>query len=156
VKDPERYGVAEVDAAGRLTGLVEKPEKPRSNLAVTGLYLYDNDVVDIAKNIRPSARGELEITDVNRVYMERGRAELVDLGRGFAWLDTGTHDSLLRAAQYVQVLEERQGVWIAGLEEIAFRMGFIDAEACHSLGERLSRTEYGTYLMEIAGREGAP
>ncbi|MCN9244368.1 glucose-1-phosphate thymidylyltransferase RfbA [Streptomyces sp. RY43-2] len=152
VKDPERYGVAEVDAEGRLTGLTEKPSAPRSGLAVTGLYFYDNEVVDIAKNIRPSPRGELEITDVNRVYLEQGRAHLVDLGRGFAWLDTGTHDSLLKASQYVQVLEERQGVWIAGLEEIAFRMGFIDADACHRLGLGLSHTDYGTYLMEIAGR----
>ncbi|MEV5885282.1 glucose-1-phosphate thymidylyltransferase RfbA [Streptomyces sp. NPDC052020] len=155
VKDPERYGVAEVDSEGRLTALTEKPSQPRSHLAVTGLYFYDNDVVDIAKNIRPSARGELEITDVNRVYLEQGRAHLVDLGRGFAWLDTGTHDSLLRAAQYVQVMEERQGVWIAGLEEIAFRMGFIDAEACHHLGQGLAHTDYGAYLVEIAGR-GAP
>ncbi len=150
VKDPERYGVGEMDERGRLISLEEKPAAPKSNLAITGLYLYDNDVVDIAKNVRPSARGELEITDVNRVYLERGKARLVGLGRGFAWLDTGTHDSLLQAGQYVQLLEQRQGVRIACLEEIAFRMGFIDAAACYELGAELSKTDYGHYLMDIA------
>ncbi|MET7938001.1 glucose-1-phosphate thymidylyltransferase RfbA [Streptomyces sp. NPDC005322] len=153
VSDPQRYGIGEVDERGTLVSLVEKPASPRSNLAVTGLYLYDNDVVDIAKNVRPSARGELEITDVNRVYMERGRAKLINLGRGFAWLDTGTYDSLLQASQYVQVLEQRQGVRIACLEEIAFRMGFIDAAACYSLGSQSGRTDYGRYLMEIAEKD---
>ncbi|PNG91111.1 Glucose-1-phosphate thymidylyltransferase [Streptomyces malaysiensis] len=150
VKDPERYGVGEMDEHGRLISLEEKPAAPKSNLAITGLYLYDNDVVDIAKNVRPSARGELEITDVNRVYLERGKARLVGLGRGFAWLDTGTHDSLLQAGQYVQLLEQRQGVRIACLEEIAFRMGFIDAAACYELGAELGKTDYGKYLMDIA------
>lgn len=150
VKDPERYGVGEVDADGRLVALAEKPVRPRSNLAVTGLYLYDNDVVDIAKNIQPSARGELEITDVNRVYLERGKARLVNLGRGFAWLDTGTHDSLLQASQYVQVLEQRQGTRIACVEEIAYRMGFIDAESCHRLGVEIGSSDYGAYLRAIA------
>ncbi|GAA0900312.1 MULTISPECIES: glucose-1-phosphate thymidylyltransferase RfbA [Streptomyces violaceusniger group] len=149
VKDPERYGVGTMDERGRLIHLEEKPAEPTSNLAITGLYLYDNDVVDIAKNIRPSERGELEITDVNRVYLERGKARLISLGRGFAWLDTGTHDSLLQAGQYVQLLEQRQGVRIACLEEIAFRMGFIDAAACYELGEQLRHTDYGKYLMDI-------
>ena len=153
VSDPERYGIGEVDGQGNLVSLEEKPASPRSNLALTGLYLYDNAVVDIAKNIRPSARGELEITDVNQVYLARGQAKLINLGRGFAWLDTGTYDSLLQASQYVQVLEQRQGVRIACLEEIAFRMGFIDAEACYALGSQLQRTDYGKYLMEIAGRD---
>ncbi|MFI6640458.1 glucose-1-phosphate thymidylyltransferase RfbA [Streptomyces sp. NPDC050504] len=152
VRDPERYGVGEVDAEGRLLSIEEKPASPRSNLAVTGLYLYDGDAVDIAKNLTPSARGELEITDVNRVYLERGKARMVNLGRGFAWLDTGTHDSLLQAGQYVQVLEQRQGVRIACLEEVAFRMGFIDADACHALGAQLSKSGYGQYLMDIAAK----
>ncbi|MFF8659566.1 glucose-1-phosphate thymidylyltransferase RfbA [Streptomyces huasconensis] len=150
VGDPERYGIGEVDDAGRLVSLVEKPASPRSNLAVTGLYVYGNDVVDVAKNVRPSHRGELEITDVNRVYLAQDRARMVNLGRGFAWLDTGTHDSLLQASQFVQTLEQRQGVRIACLEEISFRMGFIDAAACHELGSRLGKTDYGAYLMEIA------
>ncbi|MBB1254626.1 glucose-1-phosphate thymidylyltransferase RfbA [Streptomyces alkaliterrae] len=150
VRDPERYGVGELDDEGRLVSLEEKPARPRSNLAITGLYFYDNDVVDIAKNLRPSPRGELEITDVNRIYLERGKAELVSLGRGFAWLDTGTHDALTEAGQYVQILEHRQGVRIACIEEIAWRMGFIDREACHRLGKRLANSSYGRYVMEIA------
>ncbi|MCT2587645.1 glucose-1-phosphate thymidylyltransferase RfbA [Actinophytocola gossypii] len=150
VTDPHRYGVGETDRAGNLVSIEEKPARPRSNKAITGLYLYDNDVVDIAKNISPSARGELEITDVNRVYLERGKAKLVELGRGFAWLDTGTHDSLLQAGQYVQTLEHRQGVRIACIEEIALRMGYIDAPACHALGAALAKTGYGQYLMAVA------
>ncbi|MEU8751199.1 glucose-1-phosphate thymidylyltransferase RfbA [Streptomyces chartreusis] len=150
VRDPERYGVGELDAAGNLVALEEKPARPRSNLAVTGLYFYDNDVVDIAKNLRPSARGELEITDVNRIYLERGKARLISLGRGFAWLDTGTHDALTEAGQYVQILEHRQGVRIACIEEIAWRMGFIDRETCHRLGTKLAKSSYGRYVMEIA------
>lgn len=150
VNDPQRYGVGETDADGVLVGLQEKPERPRSNRAITGLYLYDNDVVDIAKNLRPSARGELEITDVNRVYLERGLARLVDLGRGFAWLDTGTPESLLQAGQYVRTLEERQGVRIACLEEIALRLGLIDADACHRLGSRMAASGYGQYVISIA------
>ncbi|MER5964966.1 glucose-1-phosphate thymidylyltransferase RfbA [Streptomyces sp. NPDC002057] len=150
VRDPERYGVGEVDAAGRLVSLEEKPAHPRSDLAITGLYFYDNGVVDIAKNLTPSARGELEITDVNRVYLERGKAELVSLGRGFVWLDAGTHDALTEAGQYVQILEHRQGVRLACLEEVAWRMGFIDREACLRLGEGLSKSPYGQYVMEIA------
>jgi glucose-1-phosphate thymidylyltransferase len=150
VRDPERYGVAEADADGRLISIEEKPEKPRSDRAVTGLYFYDNDVVGIARGLRPSARGELEITDVNRAYLERGTARLHDLGRGFAWLDTGTHESLLEAGEYVRVLENRQGVRIACLEEIALRMGFIDADACYALGEQQAKSGYGAYVMEIA------
>ncbi|MBX7469550.1 glucose-1-phosphate thymidylyltransferase RfbA [Streptomyces sp. NPDC048491] len=150
VEDPERYGVGETDASGRLVSLEEKPIRPRSDLAITGLYLYDNEVLDIAKNLRPSARGELEITDVNRNYLARGRARLVDLGRGFAWLDAGTPESLLQASQYVRTLEERQGVRIACVEEIALRMGFIDPERCHQLGEKMSQSGYGRYVMSVA------
>lgn len=150
VSDPERYGVGVVDADGRLVDIEEKPAVPRSNRAITGLYLYDEQAVEIAGWLRPSARGELEITDLNRVYVERGAARLVDLGRGFAWLDTGTPDSLLAAGQYVQVLEHRQGVRIACLEEIALQRGFIDAAACHALGAAQSRSGYGQYVMVLA------
>ena len=150
VKDPQRYGVGEVDETGRLLSIEEKPELPRSNKAITGLYLYDNGVIDIARSLRPSARGELEITDVNMRYLRENRARLVDLGRGFAWLDTGTHDSLLEAGQFVQVLEHRTGVRIACLEEIALRMGFITAEECHALGAKLAKSGYGDYVMAVA------
>ncbi|MBO0849810.1 MAG: glucose-1-phosphate thymidylyltransferase RfbA [Pseudonocardia sp.] len=155
VKAPGRYGVGEADPSGRLISIEEKPARPRSNRAITGLYLYDNDVLEIAKRITPSARGELEITDVNRVYLERGTATLIDLGRGFAWLDTGTHDSLIEAAQYVQVLEHRQGIRIACLEEIALSMGYIDADACFALGAKLGGSRYGEYVMSIARAAGA-
>jgi glucose-1-phosphate thymidylyltransferase len=150
VRDPERYGVAEADATGKLLSIEEKPARPKSNKAVTGLYLYDNEVVGIAGALSPSPRGELEITDVNRAYLDKGRARLVDLGRGMAWLDTGTHDSLLEAGQFVQVLEHRQGVRIACLEEIALRMGFIDAAQAYKLGEALGKSGYGQYVMEVA------
>ncbi|MGH3798874.1 MAG: glucose-1-phosphate thymidylyltransferase RfbA [Pseudonocardiaceae bacterium] len=150
VKDPQRYGVGEVDVTGKLISIEEKPATPRSNRAITGLYFYDNDVVKVARSLTPSARGELEITDVNLHYLRQGRATMIDLGRGFAWLDTGTHESLLEAGQFVQVLEHRQGVRIACLEEIALRMGFIDAEACHALGQSLARSGYGQYVMEVA------
>jgi glucose-1-phosphate thymidylyltransferase len=150
VKDPQRYGVGEVDATGKLISIEEKPPAPRSNKAITGLYFYDNDVVKIARSLTPSARGELEITDVNLHYLRQGRAAMIDLGRGFAWLDTGTHESLLEAGQFVQVLEHRQGVRIACLEEIALRMGFIDADACHALGQSLARSGYGQYIMDVA------
>ncbi|MFF3752518.1 glucose-1-phosphate thymidylyltransferase RfbA [Streptomyces sp. NPDC002018] len=150
VRDPERYGVGEADENGRLISLEEKPAEPRSNRAITGLYFYDNDVVSIARSLRPSARGELEITDVNKEYLARDKARLVDLGRGFTWLDTGTHDSLLDAGQYIQTLEHRQGLRIACIEEVALRLGFIDAERCHQLGERLGKSGYGQYVMEIA------
>ncbi len=155
VKDPERFGVAEIDDEGRIVSIEEKPPHPRSNRAITGLYFYDNEVVDIAKNLRPSTRGELEITDVNRAYLERGQAKLVDLGRGFAWLDTGTPESLLLAGQYVQTLEARQGVRIACVEEVALRMGFIDSEACYRLGAGLMKSDYGRYVMSIAGEQPA-
>lgn len=150
VHDPERYGVGEADSRGRLVSIEEKPSRPRSNRAITGLYLYDNDVVEVARGLSPSARGELEITDVNQVYLKRGTATLVDLGRGFAWLDTGTHDSLTEAGQYVQILEHRQGVRIACIEEVALRMGFIDRDSCYRLGKKLAKSRYGSYVMEIA------
>ncbi len=155
VRDPERYGVGEVDRDGKLVSIEEKPTKPRSNQAITGLYFYDNDVIGIASGLQPSSRGELEITDVNRHYLARGKARLVNLGRGFAWLDTGTHDSLLEAAQYVQVIEHRQGVRVSCLEEVALRMGFIDAEACLTLGLALSKSGYGRYVQEVARSFGA-
>jgi len=155
VKDPQRYGVGEIDADGKLLSIEEKPEKPKSNKAITGLYFYDNQVVEIARDLKPSPRGELEITDVNLTYLRQGRATLIDLGRGFAWLDTGTHDSLLEAGQFVQVLEHRTGVRIACLEEVALRMGFIDAEQCFALGAKLAKSGYGEYLMNVARTQGA-
>ncbi|PRY00464.1 glucose-1-phosphate thymidylyltransferase RfbA [Allonocardiopsis opalescens] len=149
VRDPERYGVCVVDGAGRLVDIVEKPERAPTNLAVTGLYLYDAQAVGIAGRLSPSDRGELEITDVNRAYLAQDEARLIDLGRGCAWLDTGTPDSLLEAGQYVQVLEHRQGVRIACLEEIALDRGFIDAAACAALG-RAQRSAYGDYVQAVA------
>ena len=154
VRDPQRYGVAEADAQGRLLSIEEKPVRPRSSTAVTGLYFYDNDVLDIAAALTPSPRGELEITDINRSYLDKGSARLVDLGRGMAWLDTGTHDSLLEAGQFVQVLEHRQGVRIACLEEIALAMGFIDAAQAYRLGEALGKSGYGQYVMDVARNAG--
>ncbi|QUH05237.1 glucose-1-phosphate thymidylyltransferase RfbA [Saccharopolyspora erythraea] len=156
VRDPQRYGVGEIDGDGRLLSIVEKPERPRSNTAITGLYFYDNAVVEIARGLRPSARGELEITDVNMEYLRRGSARLTELGRGFAWLDTGTHASLLDASQFVQVLENRQGVRIACLEEIALRMGYISPEECFALGAKLAKSGYGEYVMSVARNAGAP
>lgn len=156
VRDPERYGIAETGPDGRLVSIQEKPARPRSNRAVTGLYFYHNDVVDIAKNIRPSARGELEITSVNSAYVARGRARLVDLGRGFAWLDTGTPEALLQAGEYVHALEQRQGVRIACVEEVALRMGFIDAAACRRLGAAMANSDYGRYIMTIADELSEP
>lgn len=150
VADPQRYGIAELDADGGLRKLVEKPAHPTSNLAVTGLYLYDGRAAGLARELRPSARGELEITDLNRRYLELGQARIVNLGRGFAWLDTGTHESLLAAGEYVRTLEERQGIRIACLEEVALRMGFIGADQCYRLGEQLGRTAYGRYVMDVA------
>ncbi|GHD17649.1 glucose-1-phosphate thymidylyltransferase [Nocardiopsis kunsanensis] len=150
VSDPERYGIGETDGSGHLVSLEEKPRYPRSDLAITGLYFYDSHVVDIARGLRPSDRGELEISDVNRAYMEQGRARLIELGRGFTWLDTGTHDSLLQAGNFVRILERNQGIRIACVEEIALRMGFIGADSCHRLGEQQSSTGYGTYVMKVA------
>ncbi|HEY4021029.1 MAG TPA: glucose-1-phosphate thymidylyltransferase RfbA [Pseudonocardiaceae bacterium] len=155
VKDASRYGVGEVGKDGRLVSIEEKPAQPRSNKAITGLYFYDNGVIDVARGLKPSPRGELEITDVNLAYLRQGRAHLVDLGRGFAWLDTGTHDSLLEAGLFVQVLEHRQGVRIACLEEIALRMGYITAQECHALGSKLAKSQYGEYVMAVAESAGA-
>lgn len=149
VKDPERYGVVSFDDDGKAIDLEEKPEDPKSNYAVTGLYFYDNDVVDIAKQIRPSDRGELEITDVNRTYLEAGKLNVELMGRGYAWLDTGTHDSLLSAANFIQVIEERQGLKIACPEEIAYKMGFIDAEQLAALADPLKKNGYGQYLLGL-------
>ena len=150
VKDPERYGVGEMDGAGNLKSIEEKPEHPKSNLAITGLYLYDNEVVSYAADLEPSARGELEITDLNNLYLKAGKAKLVDLGRGFAWLDTGTHDSLLEAGQFVQVLEHRQGIRISCLEEIALHQGYIDPAQCRELGQRIAKSPYGQYVLAVA------
>lgn len=150
VRDPERYGVGELDERGKLVSIEEKPTKPRTNMAITGLYLYDDKVVDIARGLQPSERGELEITDVNQIYLERDEATLIPLSRGFVWLDTGTPEALMEAAQYVQVLEHRQGVRIACLEEIAWRMGYIDRDTCYRLGSRLAKSPYGQYIIEVA------
>jgi glucose-1-phosphate thymidylyltransferase len=147
VRDPERYGVVVFDARGRVVGIEEKPQTPRSDYAVTGLYFYDNRVLEVAAGLKPSTRGELEITDVNRWYLERGELTVERLGRGFAWLDTGTHDSLMDAAQFVQAIEHRQGLKIACVEEIAFRKGFIDRARLRRLAESLAKNEYGEYLM---------
>jgi glucose-1-phosphate thymidylyltransferase len=148
VNDPERYGVIEFDRSGTAIGLEEKPEQPKSNYAVTGLYFYDNQVLEIARGLAPSARGEYEITDVNRAYLERGQLRVEVLGRGTAWLDTGTHESLLQAGSFVQIIEQRQGLKIACLEEIAYRMGFIDAEAVERLANRF-KNSYGEYLTRL-------
>jgi len=152
VRDPERYGVVSFDAQGRAVDIEEKPKKPKSNYAVTGLYFYDNDVVNVAKRIRPSARGELEITDVNRVYLERGELNVELLGRGYAWLDTGTHESLLAAAHFMQVVEQRQGLKIACPEEVAWRMNFINDDQLARLAQPLAKSGYGQYLLELLER----
>jgi glucose-1-phosphate thymidylyltransferase len=148
VSDPERYGVAVLDHDGRLVDIEEKPDKPKSSLAVTGLYFYDDAVVEHARSLKPSSRGELEITDLNRIYLDEGRARLVDLGRGTAWLDTGTHDSLMAAGQFVHVLQDRQGVTIACLEEIAMHRGWISPEATVELADQLGSSSYGAYLRQ--------
>ncbi|MGN6106121.1 MAG: glucose-1-phosphate thymidylyltransferase RfbA [Kofleriaceae bacterium] len=153
VTTPERYGVAELDPDGKVLSIEEKPKAPRSNVAVIGLYFYDHDVVEIASKLAPSPRGELEITDVNNAYVRRGDARLHVLGRGYAWLDTGTHDSFLDASNFVQVLERRQGVYLAALEEVAYRMGFIDALQLARLGESMLQTDYGRYLVAVAKGE---
>ena len=150
VADPQRYGVVEFDAAGRVIGLEEKPAAPKSNFAIPGLYFYDNQVVDIAKTLKPSPRGELEITDVNRAYLDRGQLRMEFLGRGTAWLDTGTHQSLLQASNFIEAVEQRQGLKIGCLEEVAYRMGFIGRNKLRMLGESLKRSEYGAYLLRTA------
>jgi glucose-1-phosphate thymidylyltransferase len=149
VRDPERYGVVEFDKAGQAVSLEEKPPKPKSSYAVTGLYFYDNQVVDIARSLRPSSRGELEITDVNRTYFERGELKVEKLARGIAWLDTGTHEALMQASNYIQAIEERQGLMVACLEEIAFRMGYITSSDLERLAARMASSTYGQYLRSV-------
>ena len=149
VRDPERYGVVAFDRAGVAESIEEKPSRPKSNWAVTGLYFYDNDIIEIARNIAPSARGELEITDVNKVYLDNKALKVERLGRGFAWLDTGTHESLLQASEFVRTIEERQGLKIACIEEIAFNMGYIDDQQLSQLALPLLKSGYGTYLMGL-------
>lgn len=151
VKDPERFGVVEFDDDMNAISIEEKPEHPKSNFAVTGLYFYDNDVVDIAKNIKPSPRGELEITDVNKAYLDRGDLSVELMGRGFAWLDTGTHESLLQAAQYIETVQRLQNVQVANLEEIAYRMGYITKDQVIELAQPLKKNEYGQYLLRLIG-----
>ena len=150
VKDPERYGVVEFDASGKVLGIEEKPKKPRSHYAVPGLYFYDGTVCDVAAALKPSPRGELEITDLNRKYLEQGRLRVELLGRGFAWLDTGTHESLLQASNFVQTIEERQGLKIACLEEIAFHAGWIDRARLREQGQVMAKNSYGQYLLQLA------
>lgn len=151
VKDPERFGVVEFDEEMNAISIEEKPEHPRSNYAVTGLYFYDNDVVEISKNIKPSPRGELEITDVNKAYLERGDLSVELMGRGFAWLDTGTHESLLEASQYIETVQRMQNIQVANLEEIAYRMGYISREDVLKLAQPLKKNEYGQYLLRLIG-----
>lgn len=153
VSDPERYGVVEFDSAGKAISLEEKPDNPRSNYAITGLYFYSNDVVKKAKSLKPSARGELEITDLNRLYLEENRLNVRLLGRGFAWLDTGTFDSLLQASNYISTIEQRQGLKISCIEEIAFKKGFISREQLLKLAEPLKKNQYGQYLIKLADNQ---
>lgn len=149
VSDPERYGVVEFDKDGTAIGLEEKPQQPKSNYAITGLYFYDNDVIEMAKSLTPSERGELEITDINRIYMQQGRLSVAMMRRGYAWLDTGTHQSMIEASNFIATIEERQGLKVSCLEEIAFRRGFIDAEQLRVLAEPLKKTGYGQYLLNL-------
>ncbi len=153
VNDPERYGVAEFDQSGRVLSLEEKPAQPKSNYAVTGLYFYSNDVIEKAKNLKPSARGELEITDLNRLYLEENRLNVKLLGRGFAWLDTGTHDSLLQASNFIATIEQRQGLKVSCIEEIAYKKGYINREQLLKLAEPLKKNQYGDYLIKLANNQ---
>ena len=153
VKDPERYGVVDFDSSGNVIGIEEKPKKPKSNYAVPGLYFYDNKVIDIAKSLKPSRRGELEITDVNTAYLRQKKLKVELLGRGYAWLDTGTHEALQQAASYVQAIQERQGLKIACVEELAYRLGYITANQLAGLAEDMMQNDYGRYLLEIARDE---
>ena len=153
VNDPERFGVVEFDQEMRALSIEEKPEEPKSNYAVTGLYFYDNDVVEIAKQIQPSPRGELEITDINKAYLERGDLSVELMGRGFAWLDTGTHESLLEASLFIETIEKRQNLKVACLEEIAFRMGYITKDEVIQLAQPLKKNQYGQYLLRLVGEE---
>jgi glucose-1-phosphate thymidylyltransferase len=153
-RDSHRYGVVEFDSRGKVLSIEEKPKQPKSNYAVPGLYFYDNQVIGIAENLQPSSRGELEITDVNLEYLRRGELQVELLGRGFAWLDMGTHESLLQAGSYIQTIQERQGFKVACLEEIAFRLGYIDAEGLRTLAQDMLKNEYGQYLMEVLAERG--
>jgi glucose-1-phosphate thymidylyltransferase len=156
VRDPQRYGVVEFDDDRKVIGIEEKPKTPKTNYAVPGLYFYDNDVVRIAENLKPSARGELEITDINLEYLRRGQLRVELLGRGFAWLDTGTHEALQQASAYVQAIQERQGLKISCIEEIAYRFGYIDRAQLEKLASHMLQNDYGRYLMELAGDRGHP
>ncbi|WP_273715438.1 glucose-1-phosphate thymidylyltransferase RfbA [Leuconostoc mesenteroides] len=154
VKDPERFGVVEFDKDGKALSIVEKPKQPKSNYAVTGLYFYDNDVVEIAANVKPSERGEIEISDINQAYLERGDLDVQVMGRGYAWLDTGTHDSLLEASAFIATIQKQQNLKVASLEEIAYRMGYIDIAQLEKLAQPLKKNDYGQYLLRIVDEEG--
>ena len=154
VKDPERFGVVEFDKDGKALSIVEKPEQPKSNYAVTGLYFYDNDVAEIAANVKPSERGEIEISDINQAYLERGDLDVQVMGRGYAWLDTGTHDSLLEASSFIATIQKQQNLKVASLEEIAYRMGYIDIAQLEKLAQPLKKNDYGQYLLRIVDEEG--
>ena len=153
IRDPERYGVVEFDDSGKVLSMEEKPQKPKSNYAVPGLYFFDNNVIEIASSLKPSARGELEIADVINEYLNRGQLWIELLGRGFAWLDTGTHDSLHEAGSFIETIEKRQGLKVACIEEVAYRMGYIDADQVRRLAEPLQKNEYGQYLLQIISED---